>query len=51
MRNSKDLFESFGFEDQPIIIGLIIFQVCFSIVCNGRHHSVLFFLKIFGTNY
>ncbi|GJN21846.1 hypothetical protein PR202_gb09365 [Eleusine coracana subsp. coracana] len=26
VRNSKDLFESFGFEDQPIIIGLIIFQ-------------------------
>jgi hypothetical protein len=49
VRNSKDLFESFGFEDQPIIIGLIIFQVCFSIVLNG--HSVLFFLKIFGTNY
>ncbi|KAL6899521.1 hypothetical protein ACP4OV_006179 [Aristida adscensionis] len=26
VRNSKDLFESFGFEDQPVIIGLIIFQ-------------------------
>ncbi|KAK3158732.1 hypothetical protein QOZ80_2AG0140890 [Eleusine coracana subsp. coracana] len=26
VRNSKDLFESFGFKDQPIIIGLIIFQ-------------------------
>uniref|UniRef100_M8BSN4 CAAX prenyl protease n=1 Tax=Aegilops tauschii TaxID=37682 RepID=M8BSN4_AEGTA len=26
VRNSKDLFESFGFEDQPVIIGLIIFM-------------------------
>ncbi|CAN6244987.1 unnamed protein product [Urochloa humidicola] len=26
VRNSKDLFKSFGFNDQPIIIGLIIFQ-------------------------
>lgn len=30
VRNSKDLFESFGFEDQPVIIGLIIFQVCYA---------------------
>jgi len=29
VRNSKDLFESFGFHDtQPVLIGLIIFQVC-----------------------
>ncbi|XP_064960574.1 CAAX prenyl protease 1 homolog isoform X2 [Musa acuminata AAA Group] len=26
VRNSKDLFESFGFDSQPILIGLIIFQ-------------------------
>ncbi|KAJ6818164.1 CAAX prenyl protease 1-like protein [Iris pallida] len=26
VRNSKDLFQSFGFETQPILIGLIIFQ-------------------------
>nr|AIC32889.1 STE24 [Puccinellia tenuiflora] len=26
VRNSKDLFESFGFDDQPVIIGLIIFM-------------------------
>ncbi|XP_042388917.1 CAAX prenyl protease 1 homolog [Zingiber officinale] len=26
VRNSKDLFESFGFDTQPILIGLIIFQ-------------------------
>ncbi|XP_077245457.1 CAAX prenyl protease 1 homolog isoform X2 [Tasmannia lanceolata] len=26
VRNSKDLFHSFGFETQPILIGLIIFQ-------------------------
>lgn len=26
VRNSKDLFESFGFEDQPVMIGLIIFM-------------------------
>ncbi|KAJ3680309.1 hypothetical protein LUZ60_016587 [Juncus effusus] len=26
VRNSKDLFESFGFDTQPVIIGLIIFQ-------------------------
>ena len=34
VRNSKDLFESFGFEDQPIIIGLIIFQVCYKHIFN-----------------
>ena len=51
VRNSKDLFQSFGFEDQPIITGLIIFQVCLHIVCNGHHHFVLSFLKIFGTDY
>ncbi|KAF8652934.1 hypothetical protein HU200_062363 [Digitaria exilis] len=28
-RNSKDLFRSFGFNDKPKIIGLIIFQVSF----------------------
>ncbi|XP_052170275.1 CAAX prenyl protease 1 homolog [Diospyros lotus] len=26
VRNSKDLFESFGFDTQPVLIGLIIFQ-------------------------
>ncbi|XP_019190503.1 PREDICTED: CAAX prenyl protease 1 homolog [Ipomoea nil] len=26
VRNSKDLFQSFGFETQPVLIGLIIFQ-------------------------
>ncbi|XP_077233239.1 CAAX prenyl protease 1 homolog [Tasmannia lanceolata] len=26
VRNSKDLFHSFGFETQPVLIGLIIFQ-------------------------
>jgi hypothetical protein len=30
VRNSKDLFESFGFDDQPVIIGLIIFMVCYA---------------------
>jgi hypothetical protein len=34
VRNSKDLFESFGFKDQPIIIGLIIFQVCYAHISN-----------------
>jgi hypothetical protein len=51
VRSSKDLFGSFGFKDQPVIIGLIIFQVCLKIVCNGHHHSVLFFLMISGTDY
>ncbi|XP_073101503.1 CAAX prenyl protease 1 homolog isoform X2 [Elaeis guineensis] len=27
VRNSKDLFQSFGFDTQPVLIGLIIFQV------------------------
>ena len=27
MRNSKDLFQSFGFDSQPVLIGLMIFQV------------------------
>lgn len=27
MRNSSDLFQSFGFDTQPVLIGLIIFQV------------------------
>ncbi|KAG8363307.1 hypothetical protein BUALT_Bualt19G0008600 [Buddleja alternifolia] len=26
VRNSKDLFQSFGFDTQPVLIGLIIFQ-------------------------
>ncbi|XP_034928148.1 CAAX prenyl protease 1 homolog [Populus alba] len=26
MRNSTDLFRSFGFDTQPVLIGLIIFQ-------------------------
>jgi hypothetical protein len=30
VRNSKDLFESFGFDSQPVIIGLIIFMVCYA---------------------
>ena len=28
VRNSKELFESFGFQTQPVLIGLILFQVC-----------------------
>jgi hypothetical protein len=40
VRNSKDLFESFGFEDQPVIIGLIIFQVCLLIFVKN-----IFFLR------
>lgn len=28
VRNSSSLFQSFGFDTQPVIIGLIIFQVC-----------------------
>ena len=28
VRNSTDLFRSFGFDTQPVLIGLIIFQVC-----------------------
>lgn len=27
VRNSKELFESFGFDTQPVLIGLILFQV------------------------
>lgn len=27
VRNSSDLFQSFGFDTQPVLIGLIIFQV------------------------
>lgn len=30
MRNSTDLFRSFGFDTQPVLIGLIIFQVLLS---------------------
>ena len=26
VRNSKDLFESFGFQTQPVLVGLLIFQ-------------------------
>jgi hypothetical protein len=52
VRNSKDLFESFGFDDQPIIIGLIIFQVFFEhIFCNNCYHSIFFFLEIMSANY
>ena len=31
MRNSTDLYRSFGFDTQPVLIGLIIFQVHFKI--------------------
>lgn len=29
VRNSTDLFQSFGFDTQPVLIGLIIFQVLY----------------------
>lgn len=32
VRNSKDLFHSFGFDSQPVIVGFIIFQVTFYFV-------------------
>lgn len=47
VRNNSDLFRSFGFDTQPVLIGLIIFQVFFLISkeqyiltkrCNSQVH-------------
>lgn len=38
MRNSTDLFRSFGFDTQPVLIGLIIFQVLLS--TNSTHQFI-----------
>ena len=40
VRNSKDLFLSFGFDSQPVIIGFIIFQVFFYFVAFFSKLSV-----------
>jgi hypothetical protein len=41
VRNSTDLFQSFGFDTQPVLIGLILFQVLYntdlSIDMKGKH--------------
>ncbi|CAN6244986.1 unnamed protein product [Urochloa humidicola] len=59
VRNSKDLFKSFGFNDQPIIIGLIIFQYaimplqqllnfCFNLVSRAFEYQADAFAKNLG---
>lgn len=42
VRNSKDLFQSFGFQAQPVIIGLTIFQYTITPI----HHVVSFGLNL-----
>lgn len=39
MRNSKDLFLSFGFDTQPVLIGLMIFQVFCSTISQISMHQ------------
>jgi hypothetical protein len=43
VRNSKDLFESFGFDGQPVIIGLIIFMVCYVHVFFSKYYRAIIF--------
>ncbi|XP_022855877.1 CAAX prenyl protease 1 homolog [Olea europaea var. sylvestris] len=41
VRNSKDLFQSFGFDTQPVLIGLILFQVLiYYHACLGQNMLV-----------
>lgn len=42
VRNSKELFESFGFQSQPVLIGLILFQD----TIMPLHHLVSFGLNL-----
>lgn len=42
VRNSKDLFQSFGFETQPVLVGLLIFQH----TIMPLHHLVSFGLNL-----
>jgi len=42
VRNSKDLFESFGFQSQPVLVGLLIFQHTIMPI----HHLVSFALNL-----
>lgn len=42
VRNSKDLFESFGFQTQPVLVGLLIFQHTIMPI----HHLVSFALNL-----
>ncbi|KAK4415916.1 CAAX prenyl protease 1 [Sesamum alatum] len=42
VRNSKDLFQSFGFDTQPVLIGLILFQH----TVIPLQHLVSFFLNL-----
>ena len=51
VRNSKDLFESFGFEDQPVIIGLIIFMVCHARICKKYYRAIIFLWRCFKYNF
>lgn len=44
VRNSKDLFQSFGFDTQPVLIGLILFQVKFywiTVIMRAWHVQAL----------
>lgn len=44
VRNSSDLFRSFGFDTQPVLIGLIIFQVSVSEIGNHELKNVHFWI-------
>ncbi|XP_057497132.1 CAAX prenyl protease 1 homolog [Actinidia eriantha] len=47
VRNSKDLFQSFGFDTQPVLIGLIIFQH----TVIPLHHLVNFGLNLVSRSF
>ncbi|KAF3441565.1 hypothetical protein FNV43_RR15479 [Rhamnella rubrinervis] len=47
VRNSSDLFQSFGFDTQPVLIGLIIFQH----TVMPLHHLVSFGLNLLSRSY
>jgi hypothetical protein len=48
-RNSSDLFQSFGFDTQPVPIGLIIFQVLIN-ETNTYHQEMSFGICICNTH-
>ena len=51
MRNSTDLFRSFGFDTQPVLIGLIIFQVLLiwkELLCEGKEMLMGFLVCVLG---
>jgi hypothetical protein len=49
VRNSSDLFQSFGFDTQPVLISLIIFQVLIN-ETNTYHQEMAFAICFCNTH-